>query len=230
MSPRWLDGFASAISDHSGGSGEGGERPGSHGAVVAAIMAPSGRVSEVGGVDWHRLGDGDSEAGRQAGVLDLLRRAQRELGGGPLTGTRFLYRVRDMLAATREIEAAVRGHDTTLYVGFQRADRLAGEAATYRDLVAAGVRVTAFGTGEPGPPAGVRWVRLPEDQAALQNQWLLVTERPEPIAFVGFETSEPDHFGRAEVTDPARTFAGFVTGDRRLVRAIAEHLEAVGRP
>ena len=192
-------------------------------------MAPSGGVSEVGGVDWHRLGDGDSEAGRQAGVLDLLRRAQRELGG-PLTGTRFLYRVRDMLAATREIEAAVRGHDTTLYVGFQRADKLAGEAATYRDLVAAGVRVTAFGTGEPDGPAGVRWVRLREDQAALQNQWLLVTERPEPIAFVGFETSEPAHFGRAQVSHPGRTFTGFVTGDRRLVRAIAEHLEAIGRP
>jgi hypothetical protein len=193
-------------------------------------MARSGRVSEVGGVDWHRLGDGGSEAGRQAGVLDLLQRAQRELGGGPLTGTRFLYHVRDMLAATREIEAAVRGHDTTLFVGFQRAGKLAGEAATYRGLVAAGVRVTAFGTGEPEAPTGVGWVRLPEDQAALQNQWLLVTEQPEPIAFVGFETSEPDRFGRAEVSDPSRTFTGFVTADRRLVRAIAEHLEAIARP
>jgi hypothetical protein len=181
-------------------------------------------------VDWHRLGDGDSEAGRQAGVLDLLQRAQRELGGGPLTGTRFLYHVRDMLAATREIEAAVRGHDTALFVGFQRADKLAGEAATYRDLVAGGVRVTAFGTGEPEAPTGVSWVPLPEDQAALQNQWLLVTEQPEPIAFVGFETSDPDRFGRAAVSDPSRTFTGFVTADRRLVRAIAEHLEAIGRP
>ena len=181
-------------------------------------------------MDWHRLGDGDSETGRQAGVLDLLRRAQGELGGGPLTGTRFLYHVRDMLAATREIEAAVRGHDTALFVGFQRAGKLAGEVVTYRDLVAAGVRVTAFGTGEPEAPTGVRWVRLPEDQAALQNQWLLVTEQPEPIAFVGFETSEPDRFGRAAVADPARTFTGFVTADRRLVRAIAEHLEAIGRP
>jgi hypothetical protein len=192
------------------------------------IMARSGRVSEVGGVDWHRLGDGDSEAGRRAGVLDLLRRAQQELGGGPLTGTRFLYRVPDMLAATREIEAAVRGHDTALLVGFQRAGKLASEAATYRDLVGAGVRVTAFGTGEPAEPTGVTWVRIPEDQAALQNQWLLVTEQPEPIAFVGFETSEPDRFGRAAVSDPARTFTGFVTADRRLVRAIAEHLEAIG--
>jgi hypothetical protein len=180
-------------------------------------------------VDWHRLGDGDSEAGRRAGVLDLLRRAQRELGGEPLTGTRLLYAARDMLAATRQIEAAVRGVDTTLFVGFQRAGKLDGEAATYRDLVAAGVRVVAFGTGAPEPPPGVSWVRLPEDQAALQNQWLLVTEQPEPIAFVGFETSEPDRFGLVEVTDPSRSFTGFVTGDRRLVRAIVEHLDSIGR-
>jgi hypothetical protein len=187
-------------------------------------------VSEVGGgVDWHRLGDGDSEAGRQAGVLDLLRRAQRELGGGPLTGTRLLYHARDMLAASREIETAVRGADTTLFVGFQRAEKLEGEDAIYRGLVAAGVRVIAFGTGEPRDPPAVRWVRLLEDQAALQNQWLLVTELPEPIAFVGFETSPPDRFGLVGVTDPSRSFAGFVTGDRRLVRAIAEYLEAIGR-
>ncbi|HYN18920.1 MAG TPA: hypothetical protein VEY96_12635 [Actinomycetes bacterium] len=180
-------------------------------------------------MDWHRLGDGDSEAGRRAGVLDLLRRAQRELGGGPLTGTRFLYDARDMLAATREIEAAVRGADTTLFVGFQRAEKLDGEAPIYRGLVAAGVRVIAFGTGEPGRLPGVDWVRLPEDQAALQNQWLLVAEQPEPIAFVGFETSEAERFGRVGVTDPLRSFTGFVTGDRRLVRAIAEYLQTVGR-
>jgi hypothetical protein len=183
----------------------------------------------VGGVDWHRRDDSDTVASRQAGVLDLLRRAQRELGGGPLTGTRFLYHARAMLAATRHIEAAVRGADTTLLVGFQRAEILDGEAATYGGLVAAGVRVIAFGTGEPRQAPGVRWVRLAEDQTALQNQWLLVAERPEPIAFVGFETSSPDRFGLVGVTDPSRTFTGFVTGDRRLVRAIAEHLETIVR-
>jgi hypothetical protein len=192
-------------------------------------MAPSDRVIEVGGMDWHRLGDGDSEAGRRAGVLDLLRRAQGELGGGPLTGTRFLYHARDMLAATREIEAAVRGADTTLFVGFQRAEKLDGEAGTYRGLVAAGVRVIAFGIGEAGHLPGLDWVPLPEDQAALENQWLLVAEQPEPIAFVGFETSEPERFGRAGVSDSSRTFTGFVSGDRRLVRAIAEHLETITR-
>lgn len=180
-------------------------------------------------MDWHRLGDGDSEAGRRAGVLDLLRRAQAELGGAPLTGTRLLYDARHMLAATRQIEAAVRAAATALLVGFQRAATFEGEAGTYRDLAAAGVAVTAFGTGEPAPVPGVRWVRLPEDHAALQNQWLLVAEEPEPIAFVGFETSDPGRFGRVEVTDPSRSFAGFVSGDRRLVRAIAAHLQAIGR-
>jgi hypothetical protein len=180
-------------------------------------------------VDWHRLGDGDSEAGRRAGVLDLLRRAQAELGGEPLAGTRLLYDARHMLAATRQVEAAARAAASTLLVGFQRAGKLDGEAAAYRDLVAAGVRVTAFGTGDPEPLPGVRWVRLPEDQAALQNQWLLVAEEPEPIAFVGFETSDPDRFGRVEVTDPSRSFTAFVSGDRRLVRAIAAHLKAIGR-
>jgi hypothetical protein len=144
--------------------------------------------------------------------------------------TRLLYHARDMLAATREIEAAVRGADTTLFVGFQRAEKLDGEARTYRSLVAAGVRVTAFGTGEPGDLPGLDWVRLPEDQAAIQNQWLLVSEQPEPIAFVGFETSDPERFGRAGAGDGSRTFTGFVTGDRRLVRAVAEHLEIVARP
>jgi hypothetical protein len=181
-------------------------------------------------VDWHRREDGGDEASRQAAVIDLLTRVQDELGGGPLTGTRFLFDARDMLAATREIEAAVLGgSETTMFVGFQRAEKLDGEVVTYRGLIAAGVVVIGFGTGEPQDLAGIHWVQLPEDQAALQNQWLLVTEAPEPIAFVGFETSQPEHFGRVGVTDPTRSFTGFVTDDRRLVRAIAEHLHALGR-
>ena len=180
-------------------------------------------------MDWHRRGDGESEADRQAAVVDLLGRAQHELGGGPLTGTRFLFEAREMLAATREIEAAVLGSDTTLFVGFQRAGKLDEEAVTYRGLVAAGVRVIAFGTGQPVDQAGIRWVPLPEDQTALQNQWFLITEAPEPIAFVGFEISAPEHFGRVGVTDPSRSFTGFVTDDRRLVRAMAEHLDAFDR-
>jgi len=168
---------------------------------------------------WHR---GDN-------LLQLLRRAQRELGAEALSGTRFLFDAREMLAATREIEAAARASGGTLLVGFQRAEKLDGEAATYRALLDDGVRVVAFGTGRPRPLPGLRWVELPEDQTALQNQWFLVAvDGPGPIAFVGFETSPPERFGRVGVTDPSRTWAGFVTDDRRLVGAIAEHLRGLG--
>jgi hypothetical protein len=73
----------------------------------------------------------------------------------------------------------------------------------------------------------VRWVRLPEDHDALANQWFLVTQTPEPIAFVGIETSPSDRIGQGGATDPARTWAGFVTDDPRLVGAIASHLHGL---
>jgi hypothetical protein len=175
-------------------------------------------------VDWHR-GPGTGEKAA-AGVAELLARAQEELGG-PLLGARFLYDAREMLAATREIERAVSESGTTLYVGFQRAEKLDGEASIYRDLTGQGVQVIAFGTGTPTQVPEVRWVRLPEDHGALANQWFLVTQTPEPIAFVGFETSPPDRIGEGGAADPARTWAGFVTDDPRLVGAIASHLHGL---
>jgi hypothetical protein len=159
-------------------------------------------------------------------VAELLARAQEELGG-PLLGARFLYEARQMLAATREIERAVSAPGTTLYVGFQRAEKLDGEARIYRNLTEQGVQVVAFGTGTPAEVPEVRWVRLPEDHGALANQWFLVTEAPEPIAFVGFETSPPDRIGQGGAADPSRTWAGFVTDDPRLVGAIANYLQGL---
>jgi hypothetical protein len=175
-------------------------------------------------VDWHR-GPGTGEKAA-AGVAQLLARAQEELGG-PLLGARFLYDARQMFAATREIERAVSAPGTTLYVGFQRAEKLDGEAPIYRNLTRQGVQVIAFGTGTPTEVPEVRWVRLPEDHGALANQWFLVTQTPEPIAFVGFETSPSDRIGQGGATDPSRTWAGFVTDDPRLVAAIASHLQAL---
>jgi len=157
-------------------------------------------------VDWHR-GPGTGEKAA-AGVAQLLARAQEELGG-PLLGARFLYDARQMLAATREIERAVSAPGTTLYVGFQRADKLDGQARTYRHLTGQGVQVIAFGTGTPTEVPEVRWVGRPEDHGAVANQWFLVTEAPEPIGFVGFETSPPDRIGQGGAVDDA---AG---GDRR---------------
>jgi hypothetical protein len=175
-------------------------------------------------VDWHRgRGTGEKAA---AGVAQLLARAQKELGG-PLLGARFLYDARQMLAATREIERAVSAPGTTLYVGFQRADKLDGQARTYRHLTGQGVQVIAFGTGTPTEVPEVRWVGRPEDHGAVANQWFLVTEAPEPIGFVGFETSPPDRIGQGGAGDPSRTWAGFVTDDPRLVGAIASYLHGL---
>jgi hypothetical protein len=175
-------------------------------------------------VDWHR-GPGTGEEAA-AEVAQLLARAQEELGG-PLLGARFLYDARQMLAATREIERAASAPGTTLYVGFQRADKLDGQARTYRNLTSQGVQVIAFGTATPTQVPQVRWVRRPEDHGALANQWFLVTQAPEPIAFVGFETSPPDRIGQGGAADPSRTWAGFVTDDPRLVGAIASHLRGL---
>jgi hypothetical protein len=172
-------------------------------------------------MDWHR-GPGTGEEAA-AGVAELLARAQEELGG-PLLGARFLYDARQMLAATREIEQAVSAPGTTLYVGFQRAEKLDGEAPIYRNLTGQGVQVIAFGTGIPTEVPEVRWVGRPEDHGALENQWFLVTQAPEPLAFVGFETSPADRIGQGGAADPSRTWAGFVTDDPRLVGAIASHL------
>ena len=175
-------------------------------------------------MDWNRgPGEGEDAA---AGVAALLARAQQELGG-PLLGARFLHDARQMLAATREIERAFAAPGTTLYVGFQRAEKLDGEAPIYRHLAGQGVQVIAFGTGTPTEIPEVRWVPLPEDHGALANQWFLVTQTPEPIAFVGFETSPPDRIGEGGAADPARTWAGFVTDDPRLVGAIASHLHGL---
>jgi hypothetical protein len=175
-------------------------------------------------VDWHR-GPGTGEEAA-AEVAQLLARAQEELGG-PLLGARFLYDARQMLAATREIERAASAPGTTLYVGFQRADKLDGQARTYRNLTSQGVQVIAFGTATPTQVPQVRWVRRPEDHGALANQWFLVIQAPEPIAFVGFETSPPDRIGQGGAADPSRTWAGFVTDDPRLVGAIASHLRGL---
>jgi hypothetical protein len=175
-------------------------------------------------LDWYRLQGGSKDA--ESGVADLLARAQEELGG-PLLGAKFLYDARQMLAATREIERAVSKSRSTLYVGFQRAEKLDGEARVYRNLTREGVEVIAFGTGTPTEVPQVRWVSLPQNHDALANQWFLVAETPEPIAFVGFETSPSGRIGEGGVADPSRTWAGFVTDDRRLVGAIAGYLQGV---
>ncbi len=166
-------------------------------------------------MDWERTASTDPD-----GLTGLLWRAQQEIGGPPLSGTRFLCSDRDMLAQMQEVEAAVLGTPTTLYAGCQSAERFAREAETFRDLIDAGTDVIAFGTGCPDTDAPLRWVELPADPDRLENQWYLVARRPAPTALVGFETN-------VNGSGAARMWDGFFSHDGRLVEAVIAHLDTV---
>lgn len=181
-------------------------------------------------MDWQRKPRDDARD--PTGVAALLERAQDELGGDPIQGTRFLHDADQMLRSTREIEASVSGVDTTLYVGFQNGDKLRREFDVYRDITRGGTSVKAFGEGAP-PEAeqldDFEWTALPPQRHAMENQWYLVTREPEPIAFVGFEASPEELRGAGAATDPAKTWEGFVTDDDRMIGLIIDHLETVVR-
>jgi hypothetical protein len=175
-------------------------------------------------LDWRR----DARGLGDEGIAALLARVQALVGGVPLGGTRFLFGIREMLAAAREIEGRVRGQSTTLLVGFQRGANLELERERYAHLAAGGVTVVAYGVGSPTPGvAGVRWVSIPLDYVELVNQWFLVTKAPEPIAFVGFETSPTEHFGHAGEPGRHRTWSGFASDDLRLVNLLVHYLDEV---
>lgn len=177
-------------------------------------------------MDWQRRPTDDPND--PDGMGALLRRVQQDVGGPPLSGTVFLHDAREMLRSTREIEAVARGAASTLYVGFQSARKLDRERAIYGDLIDRGTRVVAFGVGSPqDPPDGLLWTALPEDHAALENQWYLVMEEPEPVAFVGFETSPERLLSQGNAGDEGKRWEGFVTDDRRLVGALGAHLREV---
>ena len=169
-----------------------------------------------------------------SGVEGLIERMDRELrdGGTPIEGFRFLSDAMEMLSFSHEIEQEVmdspRGAD--LYVGFQTTEKLLGEAERYRRLVEAGVRVVAFGERPlEEAPEGLEgaWTPLERNVRALENQWFLVSSRPTPIAFAGWETSPEKMFGLGGVSAPGKQFRGFITNDCRVVHAVIAHLEAV---
>lgn len=176
-------------------------------------------------MDWRRSPQGDP--GDPDGITSLLNAAHAEIGGPPLTGTRFLHAAREMLRFTRQIEAAVLGVGTTLYVGFQDARKFDKERTVYRDLTGAGTHVVAYGAGEPEDDCGATWVALPDEPDALENQWFLITRAPEPIAFVGFETSPDPLRTHGPAGRRGKTWEGFVSGDKRLVDALIDHLDGV---
>lgn len=155
-------------------------------------------------------------------VAALLKEAA---GDQPLRGTFFVNDAREMLRATREIERAAAERGDRLYVGFQDAARLEDESAVYRDLVTR-AEVTAYGVGEPDTDIeGLEWISVPRDRRALHNQWFLILQGDEDLAFVGYETSPPKSFRKGPSYNDERTWEGFTTGDERLVAHLVQRLE-----
>lgn len=174
-------------------------------------------------MDWNFPNQTDPEDG-----LNLIASRVMESVGSPLVeGSRLFYDAAEMLEASREIENAAES-GTRLLVGFQVAEKMAREGTRYAGIVGRGVEVVAFGTGpRPDVDSRIQWVELPADEAAVENQWFLVIDRPEPLVFVGYEVSEPDIFGVGGISDERKRFAGFVTEDQRVVYALTDHLMGV---
>lgn len=189
----------------------------------------SAACSTVPYMDWTYA---STQAGnRSGGIGEIAERLMRETNDRRLTGTRFTYDFREMLRATREIEASVAaGGD--LWVGFQNAGKMELEASRYARITSAGTKVVAFGTGVPTLAGTVmmRWVTLEPSTDRVENQWFLVSTDPEPIAFVSWEVSDPDRFGKGGISAPDKQFVGFVTDERRVIESLIEHLADVAGP
>ena len=189
----------------------------------------SAACSTVPCMDWTYPSSGAGN--RSAGIGEIAERLMRDTSNRQLTGTRFTYDFREMLRATREIEASV-ATGGNLWVGFQNAEKIKLEASRYARITSAGTKVVAFGTGDPTLPGTValRWVALEPSTDRVENQWFLVTTDPEPIAFVSWEVSDPDRFGKGGISAPEKQFVGFVTDERRVIESLIEHLADVAGP
>ena len=111
--------------------------------------------------------------------------------GLPLEGFRFMHSSREMLQVTREIEDEYSrlGKGSTLFVGFQQLDKLERELNMYQQLKKLGVKIIAFGVGKPDLKhleVVDDWVQIPLSPTMVENQWFLISESENPIAFVGW--------------------------------------------
>ena len=170
----------------------------------------------------------------KSGVIRFIERMERDLrnGGTPIEGFQFLHSALEMLRFSREIEEEVLAHPegSDLYVGFQNTEKLLGEQLRYRHILDSGIRIVGFGEGEAPDflaDTAAEWVSLPRDHYLLLNQWFLVSTAPDPIAFVGWETSPDDQFGVGGVSAEGKSFEGFVTADPRIITALVEYLDKV---
>lgn len=165
------------------------------------------------------------------GVGAFLRRLERQIAGPGerLTGFTFLQDANEMLRYSRTIEDELlrRVDPSTLYVGFQNAEKAEAEGERYAQLQAAGISTVAFGEGTPsdrGLSSFSSWSALETNHDRLENQWFLVEKA---VAFVGWEVSSAENWGRGGAATAGKEFVGFVSDDARVVAAIIAHLEAV---
>jgi len=187
-------------------------------------------------MEWTVL-ESDVTAQDPSGVEGFIIRLDEELRrdtSSPIEGFRFLKSGEEMLRITREIENESLSANTssTLYVGFQRGEKLSKELKRYSKFQAAGVRVVGFGHGgqtQALADTTEQWVDLDLDVKAFENQWYLVTLSPTPILFIGWETSPPDMFGKGGISADGKEFQGFVSTDGRVVDAAIALLERVRR-
>lgn len=176
-------------------------------------------------MDWtYPANSGD------AGIFEIGRRVAEALGRAP-DATSFTYDPREMLRTTRQIERAARGGH--LLVGFQQAEKLLVEADRYVDLRSAGTDLTVWAIG--GRPTDPRLAELDyreasRDTSRLDAQWFLVSDRPEPVAFVSYELGEASRFGRGGAATPGKRFVGFVSDDPDVVTLLMEALRPLGAP
>lgn len=176
-------------------------------------------------MDWtYPANSGD------AGIFEIGRRLAEALGRAP-DATSFTFDPRAMLRTTREIERAARGGH--LLVGFQKADKLLAEADRYVDLRAADTELTVWAIGpRPADPrlADLDYREARRDTSRLDAQWFLVSDRPEPLAFVSYELGDPASFGVGGAATPGKRFVGFVSDDPDVVALLVDALGPLGAP
>jgi hypothetical protein len=165
-----------------------------------------------------------------SGIFEIGRRLAEALGRAP-DATRFTYDPRAMLRTTREIERAARGG--RLLVGFQKAAKVEFEVDRYQALAQAGTEVVVWASG-PRPDApgleGIDYRALPADTRRLENQWFLVTDRPERLAFVSYELGDPATFGLGGAASSGKRFVGFVSDDPEVVDLLVRSLLPIAAP
>lgn len=170
-------------------------------------------------MDWTYPAEND-----EAGIFEIGRRLAAALGRVPDV-TRFEYDPREMLKMTRQCETAARGN--RLFTGFQTADKLEAEISRYGALLKAGTKVTVFAVGaKPKDPRlkSLKYRELVPSTRELANQWFLVADGPEPIAFLSYEISNTKLFGKGGAATKGKRFVGFITDDKGVIRLLIKSL------